>query len=135
MLDRKFYVSYMTSGEDILELEKIIRSIETALASKGIKAYVNLVKDKHTGNLEVIGEKIETNFQKISAMDGLFVLILNSEKSEEQLVNVGYALALKKPVVVAMHKDAVSIINHLTNKVITYNDLSDLTNKIKELDI
>lgn len=135
MLDRKFYVSYIPSDEDILELENLIRNIETVLASKGIKAYVSLVKDNQLDRLEFMGEKLETDFQKISAMDGLFVLILNSEKSERQLVEIGYALALKKPVVVAKHKDAVSFIDQLTNKAITFNDLNDLTNKIKELDI
>lgn len=136
MMNKRFFIAYRHTGEDILELEKRIRAVEVALATKDIKAYATLFdEDSFVKNQVSAGAIMETSFQKISAMDGLFVLVMSSEKSERQLIEVGYALALKKPVIVAKQKDASTYIDHLTNKSIEFSDIDDLAKKIQEMDL
>lgn len=133
---KKFFIAYRHTGEDILELEQRISTIDIALAAKGIKAYATLFDESEfQKNHTTAGHIMEKAFQKISAMDGLFVLIAGSEKSEGQLMEVGFALALKKPVIVARHKDAKTYVHELTNLSFVYDDLSDLSKKILELNI
>jgi len=133
---KKFFIAYRHTGEDILELEQRISTIDIALAAKGIKAYATLFDESEfQKNHTTAGHIMEKAFQKISAMDGLFVLIAGSEKSEGQLMEVGFALALKKPVIVARHKDAKTYVHELTNLSFAYDDLSDLSKKILELNI
>lgn len=133
---KKFFIAYRHTGEDILELEQRISTIDIALAAKGIKAYATLFDESEfQKNHTSAGHIMEKAFQKISAMDGLFVLIAGSEKSEGQLIEVGFALALKKPVIVARQKDAKTYVHELTNLSFEYSDLVDLSKKILELDI
>lgn len=133
---KKFFIAYRHTGEDILELEQRISTIDIALAAKGIKAYATLFDESEfQKNHTSAGHIMEKAFQKISAMDGLFVLIAGSEKSEGQLIEVGFALALKKPVIVARQKDAKTYVHELTNLSFEYDDLSDLSKKILELNI
>jgi nucleoside 2-deoxyribosyltransferase len=133
---KNFFIAYRHTGENILELEIRIRTIEIALAAKNIKAYATLNDEEaFVANNISPGKIMETAFQKISAMDGLFVLIMDSNKSEGQLMEVGYALALKKPVIIAQQENAQSYVSQLTNLSITFSDLGDLTKKIMALDI
>lgn len=133
---KTYFIAYRHTGEDILELEQRISAIDMALAAKGIKSYATLSEetDFQKNNVSA-GNIMERAFQKISAMDGLFVLIASSEKSEGQLMEVGFALALKKPVIVAYLKGVNTYVHELTNLSFEYSDMADLTNKIQELNI
>ena len=133
---KNFFIAYRHSGEDILELEKRIRAVEVALAAKKIKAYATLFdeetfKKNHTTAAQIM----EKAFQKIAAMDGLFVLITGNEKSEGQLMEVGYAIAIKKPIIVAFHQDAKTYVPELATHAVAYSDFGDLEKKILELNI
>ena len=131
---KKYFIAYRHTGEDLMELEKRIHSVEIALAAKGIKAYATLFdEDQFIKNSYNAGQIMDRAFQKIAAMDGLFVLINGDEKSEGQLMEVGYALALKKPVVVARREGAKTYVNELTNLSIEYSDFNDLSKKIMGL--
>lgn len=133
---KTYFIAYRHTGEDILELEKRVSTIDMALAAKGIKSYATLSDEgEFQDNNISAGQIMDRAFQKIAAMDGLFVLIADSSKSEGQLMEIGFALALKKPVVVARHKDAVTYVHELTNLSFEYTDMTDLSIKIQELDI
>ncbi len=136
MLDKKYFIAYRHTGENIDELEQRIRVVETALATKDIKAYATLFdEEQFEKNQTTAGQIMEKAFQKIAAMDGLFVLIMKGEKSEGQLMELGYALALKKPVIVARQKDVVTYADQLTDLSFEFSDLADLSKKIQGLNI
>lgn len=133
---KKYFIAYRHTGEDLMELEKRISTIDIALAAKGIKSYATLSEESDFQENNVsAGQIMERAFQKITAMDGLFVLIASSEKSEGQLVEIGFALALKKPVIVARQKDAKTYMHELTNLSFEYSDMADLSRKIQELNL
>ena len=133
---KQFFIAYRHTGEDIMELEKRIRTIETALATKQIKAYATLFdEEKFQQNNLTAGQIMRHAFEKLDSMDGLFVLIMNSSRSEGQLIEIGYALAKKKQIIVAKQKDAQTYAHELTNLVIEFDDLNDLAHKIQELQL
>ncbi len=131
---RRFFIAYRHTGEDIQELEQRIRTVEMALATHNIQAYATLFdQESFTKNHASAGQIMEEAFQKIAAMDGLFVLIMNGDKSEGQLIEVGYAIASKKPVIVAYQKDANTYVPELANTAIAFDDLADLANKMRDI--
>ncbi len=133
---KQFFIAYRHTGEDLLELEKRIRTIETALAAKDIKAYATLFdEDTFVQNKATAGQIMKHAFEKMDSMDGLFVLIMNSEKSEGQLIEVGYTIAKDKPVIVARQKNAKTYVHELTDLSIEFDDLADLARKIQDLDL
>lgn len=119
-----------------MELEKRLSKIEIALATHKIKTYATLseeeefVKDQYTA-----GQIMERAFQKLASMDGLFVLIHSNDKSEGQLMEVGYAIAMKKPVIVAYQKDVSTYVPELATLSIAYEDIEDLSKKIVAADL
>lgn len=130
---RRFFIAYRHTGEDIQELEQRIRTVEMSLATHDIQAYATLFdQESFTKNHASAGTIMEEAFQKIAAMDGLFVLIMGNDKSEGQLIEVGYAIASKKPVIVAYQKQANTYVPELANIAIAFDDLADLANKIRD---
>lgn len=133
---KRYFIAYRHTGEDLMELEQRLGKIEMALATHKIKSYATLseeeefVKDEYTA-----GQIMERAFQKIASMDGLFVLINGSEKSEGQLMEVGYAIAMKKPVIVAHQKDAKTYVPELATQSIEYTDINDLVQKIQAAEL
>lgn len=133
---KRYFVAYKHTGEVLEELEKRISTVTNALATKKIQAYATLFDEgKFQSENQTAGQIMETAFQKISAMDGLFVLIAGAGVSEGQLMEVGYALAIKKPIIVAYQEDVKTYVNQLANISFSYSDLNDLSKKIMELDL
>lgn len=133
---KRFFIAYRHTGEDLLELEQRLQKIEIALATHKIKSYATLSEeDEFVKNKQTAGDIMERAFQKIAAMDGLFVLLHGNEKSEGQLMEVGYAIAMKKPVIVAHQKSVTTYLPQLANFSIEYDTLDDLVKKIQEADL
>lgn len=130
---KRYFIAYRHTGENMLELEQRLSRVEIALAAHNIKSYATLSEeDEFVRSKATAGQIMEKAFQKIAAMDGLFVLINGDEKSEGQLMEVGYALALKKPIIVAVKSGIESYVPELASTKIVYQDLDDLTKKLKE---
>ena len=133
---KHFYIAYRHTGEDIMELEKRIRTVETAMATNDVKVYATLFdEESFQAEHKSAGQIMESAFQKIAAMDGLFVPIMGDAKSEGQLMEVGYAYALKKPIIVAVHKSANTYVHELASHTFVFDDLADLSTKIMGLEL
>ncbi len=133
---KRYFIAYRHTGEDILELEQRLSKIDIALSTHKIKAYATLSEEEEFVKDEWSASQImERAFQKIASMDGLFVLINSNEKSEGQLMEVGYAIAIKKPVIVAYQKDVKTYVPELATLSIAYDTLDDLVQQIKEADL
>lgn len=133
---KRYFIAYRHTGEDMLELGQRLSTIEIALAVHRIKSYATLseenefVKDKYSAS-----QIMQHAFQKINAMDGLFVLINSDEKSEGQLMEIGYAIAKRKPVIVAYRKGSKTYVPELATFAIEFTDMQDLAKKIKQADL
>ena len=131
---KQYFIAYRYSGEDLMTLEQRINTVTMALATHDIKAYATLSEESQfVQNKVTAGDIMKQSFAKIDNADGLFVLIAGSQKSEGQLMEFGYALAKKKPIVVAYQEGVNTYIHELATQWISYSDLKDLSEQIQEL--
>ncbi len=133
-MKKNFFIAYKFSGEDMMTLSRRIRTVQEALATHGIKAYATLAEEERFKEKQLTIKQIfDLAFQKINAADGLFVLQAGNERSEGQLVEIGYALAKNKPIIVARKLGVKSYIHEFASHDILYTDLADLSRKIQDL--
>lgn len=128
------FVAYRFSGEPTEVLEERLKAVVDSLKKAGLEAYCNLF-DNHIMDSKTLSksEIMQKAFGQIDVSDRLFVLIASDDKSEGQLIEVGYALAKKIPVVTAVQADVKTHLTDLSDKVVIWNDLADLKNKLEGL--
>jgi nucleoside 2-deoxyribosyltransferase len=131
---KQFFIAYRYSGEDLMTLEQRINTVTMALATHNIKAYATLSEESQfVQNKVTAGEIMKQSFAKIDTMDGLFVLLAGSQKSEGQLMELGYAIAKKKPIIVAYQEGVNTYVHELATQWISYSDLKDLSKQIVDM--
>ncbi len=75
-------------------------------------------------------------FTAIDDSDFLFVVITSNNKSEGMLLEIGYCLAKKKPIIVAIDETVSGTYTpELADKVISFSNLVDLATKIRKLNL
>jgi nucleoside 2-deoxyribosyltransferase len=133
---RKYFVAYRFTGENPKELKKSLSAIVEALGKVDIEAYCNIF-DQHEYDVQSLKPKqiMEKAFAKIDESDGLFVLITSENKSEGQLIEVGYALAKGKNIVAAVHEGVATYVPDMANLAIKWNEPEDLRTKLEALTI
>jgi len=128
---KNYFMAYRFSGETPETLKERTKVAVEALGRAGISAYCNLHDQKEYQAQGLSNREImEKAFAKIDESDGLFVLIASSDKSEGQLMEVGYAFAKGKPIIVAVQNEAKTYVNELADQTISWHDLQDLSNQL-----
>lgn len=96
------FVSYRHTGAEADTTTAMLEVVRKVLSKKGI-AVSNVFFDVRKGDLPVKspGELMVEAFGMLSRSDFVLALQLSEERSEGMLMEVGYALAKQRPVVVA----------------------------------
>lgn len=133
---KKYFVAYRFTGENPEVLQERLTAVVDALGKAGIEAYCNLF-DQHEYSAQSLSASQIMNkaLEKIDDSDGLFVLINSNDKSEGQLIEVGYALAKDKHVIVAAQENVNTYVPQMADASIVYKDLPDLAAKLGDLKI
>lgn len=100
-------LSYPFTGEDKAALQSLLMCTTQALTASGIQVQC-LALDFGSDQPERATPRAAmlAAFAQIDRVDGLLVLQTSPRRSEGMLMEVGYALAQNKPVVVAAHESA-----------------------------
>jgi len=126
----KIFIGQRVTGEDINSLVKESEKVLAALKEAGHEAEHFIDEESK------LGAKIQLNhaFEEIDKRDVFLAIIRSNEKSEGMLIEVGYALAKGKKLIVAV-KEGVdkTYVPELADHVIKFSDVYDLCNKLKEL--
>jgi len=128
----KIHIAYKFTGEDRKKLEKDMKKICSILRNKGHEVFCTLFDN----NLPKLKKELFNNaFNKIDNSEVVLVLIKSEDKSEGLLMEVGYSIANKKRIVLAI-KDAVknTHLRDLIDEVIEFKDIEDLANKLEEFE-
>lgn len=131
----KFFVSYRFTGEDPKVLEKNMKIICSTLEGNGHKNYCTFW---NADSLSKTSKKELMNyaFKEIDNSDGLFVFLNSENKSEGMLIEVGYALARKKKIFLAVSKKLKNTyLREIADNFIEFDNVKELENKIKEIKI
>ncbi|MDD5192597.1 MAG: nucleoside 2-deoxyribosyltransferase [Candidatus Nanoarchaeia archaeon] len=129
----KIQIAYKFTGEDRKQLEKDMKKVCSALKSKGHDVYCTLF-DKNLPKTKK--ELFQNAFNRINNSEIILVLIKSEDKSEGLLMEVGYSIANKKRIILAI-KNAVknTHLRDLVEEIIEFEDIDDLINKLNEFNI
>jgi nucleoside 2-deoxyribosyltransferase len=136
----KCFISYKFTGEPIEDIERLLAPVHEALVEKGIEVHANLfdddlpdgnISDKDFGPREYVLHA----FKQLDTQDVMLVLLNSSDRSEGMLMEVGYALAKKIPVIVAVKSGVTdSYLPTMGARSFEWDSYIDLVAKIRALD-
>ncbi len=131
----KIFVSYKFAGEDPEELEKTLNEISGVLKGAGHEVYSasedeNLFAENKFTLKKILNHALE----KLDNSDCILVFVRSYEKAEGMLIEIGYALAKGKKIILAIKKGVrLSFAEEIADKVIEFEDINDLKEKLKEI--
>lgn len=102
----KAFIAYRSTGEDPQAVKPVLVAIRQAFKSRGVDIYSTFFDGtikRSLGDHQIM----EHAFGVIDSADFLFVVQTSDNKSEGMLIEIGYCLAKKIPVIVAT-KDTVT---------------------------
>lgn len=115
-------------------MQERVTVVVDALKKAGIDAYCNFFDQNQFEKDKLSARQImDKAFAKIDESDGLFVLIASKDKSEGQLLEVGYSFAKGKPIVAAVQEDVATHVDKIADKVLRWQDLGDLQSQLEGL--
>lgn len=127
----KIQLAYRFTGEDPEKTKILLKKIVEIFQGNGHETYTPIFDFNYGGKTK---KQIYTDaLDRIDENDALFVLIRGGEKSEGMLVELGYAVAKKKKIIIAIRKEVESRTLFYADKTIIFEDEEDLLNKIKEI--
>lgn len=131
----KLFLSYRFTGEDPKELEAALTKVKSALEAAGHSVYCSfwdesMFREKNHSNNDILTH----SFKIIDGSDGLLAFVKSSEKSEGMLIEVGYALARGKRLILAVQKDVKTVFaREMAHQVVEFTDVDDLAAKLRVL--
>jgi len=133
---KKYFVAYRFSGEVPEVLEERLGLVVSSLGKAGVEAYCSLF-DQHQYEKENLNPRqiMEKAFAKIDESNGLFVLIASDQKSEGQIMEVGYAFAKKIPIIAAVKTGTQTYVDSMADHTLYWDNLPDLQTKIEALEV
>jgi hypothetical protein len=133
----KIFVAYRYTGEDISKLEKILSKIKNILEKKGNDIFCSLFFNEHFES-----KKMSTNdvykfcLEQLISHDLILFFIKSEEKSHGMELELRKAIEHKKKIVVAIQKNlCFSEYRIRASKIIEFDDLPNLFNLLKTIDL
>lgn len=131
----RLYLSYRFTGEDPQILADIMPKIQAALERGGHRTFCSLNELEEYRQKQWSHKRIMSRaFERLNESDGCFALVRTSDKSEGQLLEIGYGLAQRKKLILAIHRHVPTVfLRELADQVIEYDNLDELYIKLEKL--
>jgi hypothetical protein len=130
----KLFCAYAFTGEKLEEVTERMHVVVDTLTTHGHQAYCNLFDDYRQ---TLIGPKAICMyaFEMLKKHDAVVAIMASERRSEGQLMEIGAALALGKPVFLLQHKSAAntSYMPELATKTAVWETLDDLAEALGKL--
>jgi nucleoside 2-deoxyribosyltransferase len=133
----KIFITYKFAGENPKELEMTLVKIADALKKEGHIVYSAFLDEElFAKNRFTLKQILNHALKEIDSCDCIFIFARSNEKTEGMLLEIGYALAKKKKIILAA-KEGVSFqfTEEIADIVIEFKDIDDLLNKLKKLKV
>ncbi len=133
----KIYIAYKFAGENQEELINTLTKMESVLGSFGHSVYFaskeeDLFRDKKFTAKQILNHALK----ELDNSDCILVFVRSNEKSEGMLIEIGYALAKKKKIILAIKKGInLYFTEDISDKVVEFEDTDDLLIKLSKLKI
>lgn len=131
----KIYLAYRFHGEDFTTLKQELDEIANSLSAAGHQVHHSVSREEYFQKNNFSKKQIfDYSIDKLKKSDALLAYIKSPEKSEGMLLEIGFALALNKPVYAVIKQSIeTNFVTEIAQKVIRYNDLSDLKESLATL--
>lgn len=131
----KIFIGEAVTGQDLEVLKKEIDKIYSALEKAGHKPY-STMEEEGEGVVKGAGDWLDYAFKKLDENDVFLVLVKTEHRSEGLLMEIGYCLAKKKKIILAIKDDVKNTyLPEVVDKVIRWKDFDDLITKLSDLKI
>jgi nucleoside 2-deoxyribosyltransferase len=131
----KIFLGQAVTGEDRDFLRVESDSVCSVLKEKGHDTYCTVLEEagfEDNSNKD----KIRHAFEKLDSYDSILAIVRSDKRSEGLLMEIGYCIAKGKQIIVAMKNGVKNTYLHeIADKVIEFEDIDDLLNKLKELEL
>ncbi|MCB9809004.1 nucleoside 2-deoxyribosyltransferase [Candidatus Nomurabacteria bacterium] len=123
-----FFISYKFTGEPYEELVHNIGIIENSLKNNGHSVYSSLEDEEwFQKNKPTNKEILDHTIQKMDESDVVLVFLNSSEKSEGVLIEIGYAIARNKKIILLIKKGVeANYLKDIANAVIEFSSIQEL---------
>jgi len=130
----KVFISYKFTGEDSEKLKKVIPQLHDIIEEKGYSHYSTIFDSRQFHDEKWSGKDIMNKaFSEIDESDLILFFVNSSEVSKGMLVELGYALAKNKKLLLTIREDIKeSIFRRQIPEVIEFKDLEDLKEKLSD---
>lgn len=128
-----FFISYKFTGEPYEELVHNIGIIENSLKNNGYSVYSSLEDEEwFQKNKPTNKDILDHTIQKMNESDVVLVFLNSSEKSEGMLIEIGYAIARNKKIILLIKKGVeTNYLRDIANTVIEFSN----TQELKDLNV
>lgn len=127
LIGMKIFLSFRYTGESRDELQKFFYPLRDKLISYGHEVYLSLDDLITWDSSELtVREKFAKTFRELETSDALVVVVRTGDKSEGMLMEVGFALALPRPIYLYVAKGIDTYIREVATSVIEFTGHEDL---------
>ena len=134
-MKKRVFIAYRFTGEDPVEIKKIISQIGEVLESTGYSFYCAIFDSDQFENENWSGKKILGKvFKEIDNSDLVLFFVNSSKISQGMLVELGFSLAKNKEIILAIKKDITdSIFRRQIENVLEFENLDDLKKQLTKI--
>lgn len=130
----KLFLSFRYTGETVESLQEFLYPLRDAFAARAHEVYLSLDDLETWGqNSLSMQEKFARTFHSLAESEALVVVVRSGDRSEGMLMEVGYAVAQKKPICLAVVAGTDTYIRVVATKVVEFTSQTDLLAKIDSL--
>lgn len=131
----KIFISYKFDNENPTELEAFMNNIKSALNKSNHEMITTFFdKNEFEKTKATMRQIMDRAMNYINKSDAILCIIKSKEKSEGMILEIGYAIAKNKKIILAIQKGIESRwIKHYSEKIIEFETLQELYKKIEVL--
>ncbi len=133
----KIFISYKFTGEDPEVLKEGLSGICSALSTAGYDSFCNFnSEDLYQTNNYSVKQIMEHALEELDKSDALLAWINSDSRSEGMLIEIGYARAKGKKIILAAREGVnVHSSTAVADQVLEFTDLPILFEKLSTLSI
>ena len=134
-LMKKVFLSYKFTGEVLSELQTTLSQIIKVFRDRGYEVFCSIEsEDLYQKSKYTVTQMMEHALGELDSSDLVFVYNNSDNRSEGMLIEIGYALAKNKPVILAARKGInINSSKAVATTVVEFEGLDELLTKVKDL--
>jgi len=131
----KIFISHKFRGVNVQDLREKLERISFILEKSGHKTFIYFRdREKWQKRNFPFGQVILEAFKQIKKCDILFGFIDSQEMSEGMLLEIGFAKALNKKIILLISKKcSFPIIEAISDQVIKFNDIKQIDKELLKI--